>query len=255
MPHIITALFDSQAQAQRALQAMMQAGVTRDRVAVIGGTEGSDTSSISGFRELSARDDTLVELNDLPLPDEDLRLFEQGLQRGCALLSARVERSNVEEAIQVIEMFDPIDLDRDSAAWGSGRSAGSSPSEAGVDLGAPLGAGLTGGTSSATTNVEAAPGMSAMADDPSILGTSDLQTEEADLGDQGRSTMPTGQRRAEERAGAPGVLELGAQGDAQLATKVSPNAAGTAGMGLNAAPDVFRRETNRSGRVRAYSRD
>jgi hypothetical protein len=252
MPHIITALFDSHAQAQRALQAMMETGVARDRLTVIGRTDGSETSSISGFRELSARDDTLVELRDLPLPEEDLRLFEQGLQRGCSLLSARVERPNLEEAIQVIEMFEPVDLDRQTEEWAE-RQGGMA--RVGADLGGPLGAGLTGGTSSAGSNVEAVPGMSAMADDPSSLGTSDRQTDEAGLGDQGRSTMPTGQRRPEERAGAPGVLELGAEGSAQLATKVSPNAAATAAMGLNAGTDLFRRETNRGGRVRAYSRD
>jgi hypothetical protein len=251
MPHIVTALFENHAQAQRALQAMMEAGVTRDRIALIGRAPGSEVSSISGFRELSARDDTLVQLHDLPLPDEDLREFEQGLRRGCTLLSARVERSDLDEAIHVIDMFDPLDLDRHSREWSRDEQRG----ERGVDAGAPLGAGLTGGTSGAGTNVESAPGMSAMADDPSVLGTSDRQTDEAGLADKGRSTMPTGQRRAEERAGAPGVLELGAQGDVQLAAKVTPNAAGTAGMGLNAEPDLFRRETNRSGRVRAYSRD
>jgi len=251
MPHIVTALFENHAQAQRALQAMMEAGVTRDRIALLGGDHGSEVSSISGFRELSARDDTLVQLHDLPLPEEDLRLFEQGVRNGCALLSARVERSNLDEAIQVIEMFDPLDLDRQSQEWNRDEPHGGQ----GVDVGAPLGAGLTGGTSGAGTNVESAPGMSAMADDPSVLGASDRRTDEAGLSDHGRSTMPTGQRRAEERAGAPGVLELGAQGDAQLAAKVTPNAAGTAGMGLNAEPDLFRRETNRSGRVRAYSRD
>ena len=117
MPHIVAALFEDHAQAQRALQAMMEAGVARDRIALLGRHEGSEVSAISGFRELSARDDTLVELHDLPLPQEDLRLFEQGLRHGCALISARVERSNLDAAIQVIEMFDPLDLDRHSREW------------------------------------------------------------------------------------------------------------------------------------------
>ena len=80
MPRIITALFENHAQAQRALQAMMEAGVTRDRISLVGRDAGSEVSSISGFRELSARDDTLVELHDLPLPEEDLREFERGLE-------------------------------------------------------------------------------------------------------------------------------------------------------------------------------
>ena len=227
MPHIVTALFENHAQAHRALQAMMEAGMTRDRIALVGGDQASEVSSISGFRELSARDDTLVELQDLPLPEEDLRQFEQGLRRGCALLSARVDQSDLEQAIQVIEMFDPLDLDRHSREW-TGEQPHRNP---GVDAGAPLGAGLTGGTSAAGTNVESVPGMGSMADDPSLLGTSDRQSAAGGFSDPASSTMPTGQRRAEERAGAPRVLELAA------------------------GRQVFRRETNRSGRVRAYTRD
>jgi hypothetical protein len=47
-----------------------------------------------------------------------------------------------------------------------------------------------------------------MADDTSTLGTADLRTDEMSTGDQGRSAVPVGARRSEERAGAPGVREL-----------------------------------------------
>ncbi|HEY8382165.1 MAG TPA: hypothetical protein VIL09_08455 [Microvirga sp.] len=254
MPQVIAALFQDAATAQQALQAMMQAGVTRDRVTVIGENEGRNVSSISGFRELSARDDLLAELHDLPLPDDDLQLFGQGLQHGCVLISARVDRENMEEAIRVIEMFDPVDLDRRSEEWMSGRGAGGAQS--GVDMGAPLGAGITGGMNTGNSNLQAIPGMTAMADDPSVLGTSDLQTGEASLSDQGRSTLPVeGDRRADERAGAPGTLELDQRADAALATKMASGTGAFASGSGNAKPDLYRRETNRLGRVRAYSRD
>jgi len=289
MPRIITALFDDRAAAERALQALMTAGVAPNRIAVIGESEGRDVSSISGFRELSARDDNLAALHDLALPDEDTQLFEQGLRRGCALLSIRTDSDDVEETIRVIETFEPVDLDRRSEEWRR-EHGGDHSNTAGPDTGAPLGAGLTGGTGPATTNTESAPGMSTMADDPSTLGTADLQTSEMGASNQSRSALPTGGRRAEERAGAPGVTELGApnigrvqdgqHGDresaaaldpsiagldtragspaayreADVATKMSPGPAATAAIG-DAKPDLHRREMSGTGRVRSYVRD
>lgn len=252
MPHIIAALFEDYATAQRALQAMMTSGVARDRIAVVGENAGHEVSSVSGFRELSARDDLLAELHDLPLPDEDLELFEQGLRRGHVLISARVERENMEEAIGVIEMFDPVDMDRRSESSTNRPGASARP---GADVGEPLGAGLTGGADAGQTNTAAVPGMGQMTDRTDDVGSADLRTDETSTGDMGRSsTTATGHRREEERAGRPGVMELDQSPDASLATKVAPGISGTASAHGNAKPDLFRRDSTRMGRVRAYSR-
>jgi hypothetical protein len=259
MPQIVAALFADQGQAQRALQALMGSGVARDRIAIVGEGEGREVSSISGFRELSARDDVLAELHDLPLPDEDLQLFEDGLRRGHVLMSARVDRDNMEEAMRVIDMFDPIDVDRESESWARERG-GSGPNAGGADVGAPLAAGLTAGMGTGTTNTPAVPGMGTMTDHTHDVGSADLRTTEA--GQSGESdlglstTTATGQRRAEERAGRPGVLDLDQGGaDASLAAKMAPGTGGTASGRGNTKPDLYRRETVRIGRVRAYSRD
>jgi hypothetical protein len=251
MPQIVAALFGNYATAQRALQAMMEAGIARDRIAVIGETEGQEVSSISGFRELSARDDLMAELYDLPLPEEDLQLFETGLRRGGVLISARVERENMDEAIDVIDMFDPIDLDRRSEA-SSGQGAG----RAGADLGGPLGAGLTAGARAGQTNTAAVPGMGSMTDGTDDLGSADLRTTETSTGDMGlSSTTATGHRREEERSGRPGVMEMDQSADASVATKIAPGTGGVTSRHGNAKPDLFRRDSTRMGRVRAYSRD
>ena len=50
MPRIVAALFEDQAAAQRALQAMLGTGVARDRIAITGGSDGREVSSISGFQ-------------------------------------------------------------------------------------------------------------------------------------------------------------------------------------------------------------
>ena len=254
MPHIVAALFDSQPQAQRALQALLQTGVTHDRIALIGESPGADVSSISGFRELSARDDTLVEFHDLPLPQDDLELFETGLRRGHALLCARIDRSDLEEALRVLDMFDPIDLDRQSEEWlrradKGGQAAGATPEARG------MAAGLTAGTSPAGTNTESGPGMGAMANDPSALGTADLRTEASSLSDQGRSTMPTGRRDGRNRADAPGALELAPEGEARRRSAPLSGGGGPIGSGIDAGAGAFRRDAVRGGRVRTYSSD
>lgn len=247
MPRIVTALFEDRAAAQRALQALMEAGVARDRIALIGEDTGRDVSSISGFRELSARDDGLAALHDLPLPDEDLRLFEAGLRRGHALLSVRVEAGNMEQAVSVIDLFEPLDIDHRSRDWQESRPSGAGGGAGGgVDVGGPLGAGLTGGGMAGTTNTGALPGMGSLRTGTHDAGTADLHTGEASRSDMGRSsTSETGGRREEARAGRPGVLSL-AEGQT-----VNP----AAGQGFAGGGDRYRRELNRTGRVRAYSRD
>jgi hypothetical protein len=243
MPRIVTALFEDHAAAQRALQALIAAGVARDRIALIGESEGRDVSSISGFRELSARDDGLASLHDLPLPDEDLRLFEQGLRRGHALLSARVDAENMEEAVNVIDLFDPLDIDHRSRDW---QQAHGTAGGGGVDVGGPLAAGLTGGNTAGTTNTSALPGTGSLTTGTHDSGAADPRTREASASDMGlSSTAETGGRQAEARAGAPGVLEL-SQGQTVNAS---------AGRGFFGGGDRFRRQTDRTGRVRVYARD
>ncbi len=243
MPRIITALFRDVSAAQSALQAMLQSGVARDRIALIGADHGHEVSSISGFRELSARDDDLAALHDLNLPEEELRGFEGALARGGAVLSARVEAGDVEQAIQTLEMFDLVDLDDATEARRGQGGGGGAAGAGGADAGGPLGAGITGGALAASSNTAAVPGMGQMADDASDLGTADLRTGDASLDSMGRSALPTsGDRRAEERAGAPGVLEM---------DRTTPGAApaGPAMMGGGLA----RREPRPGSRVRVYA--
>jgi hypothetical protein len=252
MPRIVTALFEDRAAAQRALQALMEAGVARDRIALVGADGSRDVSSISGFRDLSARDDGRAALHDLPLPDEDLRMFEAGLRRGHALLSARVDAENMEEAVNVLDLFEPLDLDGRSREWqegqaggtGGGTGAGMGGGMGGVDAGGPLGAGLTGGNAAGATNTGALPGMGSLATGTHDAATADLRADEASASDGGRSSTSETGGREEARAGRPGVLDL-AEGQT-----VNP----AAGQGF-AGGDRYRRELNRTGRVRAYGRD
>jgi hypothetical protein len=231
---MITALFRDPAQARQALQALMEVGVAQSRILAVGTDieHAREVSSISGFRTLSARDDSRETLRDLNLPDEDRRVFEQGVRSGCTLIAVRVDRDDMEEATRVLEMFDPVDLDSSSREWlkaSTGQDAGTGP-------GAPLGAGITGGAQAGQTNTGSLPGMGLMTEGADDLGTADLRTGETGRPDAGAdTTMGTGARRGDERADREGVNELA------VASQPSPD-----------QPGLMQRHMNRGGRIWAF---
>ena len=225
MPRIITALFEDRGAADGALQALVTGGIARDRIAILGESH-QRASELAPTRSVHAADSALP---DISLPREDLELYAEGLRRGCVMVTARIDGDRFEDAIATLDMFDPVDLDSRAKEWRQSHGGGNETS--GVDVGAPLGAGLSAGVTGGSTNTSALPGSGQLSDATHDVGSADLRTDEASLGDQGRSTdTTTGDRRADQRADAPGALELGA------------------------APDLFRRETTRSGRVRSYVR-
>ncbi len=232
MPQMIAALFRDPAQARQALQSLLEAGIAQHRIVAVGNQDAREISSISGFRSLSARDDSMESLHDLNLPDADRRIFEQGLHRGHTLIAARVDRDNAEEAVRVLEMFDPVDLDGGSREWLSENGN----DRTGADVGAPLGAGITGGSGGGMTTTSALPGMGLMAEGADDLGTTDLRTDEFAQTNQGSSsTIGTGARRSDERADREGVNEL--------AVDTRPSAD---------QPGLMQRHMNRGGRIWAY---
>jgi hypothetical protein len=201
MARTIAALFDDPGRADGALQALMTAGLAGHRTTVI--RPEVHASEMTPFRDPSAAGEARLGPMAGAVPAADRASFEAGLRRGGSVLVAEIV-GDADEAVRIVETFGPADID---GVAPSRRQAGGVGT--GVDVGAPLGAGLTAGMGQGNTNLESMPGAGAMADDTSTLGTADLRTEEMSTGDQGRSAVPIGARRSEERAGAPGVRELG----------------------------------------------
>jgi hypothetical protein len=231
MPQIITALFRDPASARQALQSLMEMGIAQSRIVAVGTQDAREISAISGFRALSSRDDSLEALHDLNLPDEDRRIFERGLREACTMIAARVDRNDMEEAMRVLEMFDPVDLDSSSWEWlraEEGRKGG-------ADLGAPLATGITGGAQGGQTNTASLPGMGLMAEGADDLGSADLRAGEGQPNAGADTTTGTGARRSDERADREGVNELA------IASQPSLDQSG-----------LMQRHMNRGGRVWAY---
>ena len=165
MPRIITALYEDRGAAERALQALIETGTARDRIAIIGEKHATGTE-VAPSRPPAPDENVTAALRGLALPGEDTRLFEAGLRRGCALVSVRVDGGDVDRAIQTLEMFDPVDLDRRSQEWLRGGAGATASARSGVDVGEPLGAGLTAGSGQGDTNLESVPGMGTMGTTP-----------------------------------------------------------------------------------------
>jgi hypothetical protein len=223
VPRTIAALFDDRGAAEGALQALIEAGVAGHHSAILACRQARPSEMAPGRALDPDHARFAAALRELGLPERDTAEFEEAVRRGGCMLSVRVEAGALDKAVALIEAFDPADLDRRSVDWRKG--AGVAASGPGVDVGAPLAVGLTAGAGAGTSNTAAVPGMAGMAQSTHDVGASDLRTQDLARFDQGSSTQATGEMRPEERAGAPGTLEL-----------------------------RYSRDASRTGRVRAYTR-
>ena len=87
MPRIITALYEDRGAAERALQALIETGTARDRIAIIGEKHATGTE-VAPSRPPAPDENVTAALRGLALPGEDTRLFEAGLRRGRPRLGA-----------------------------------------------------------------------------------------------------------------------------------------------------------------------
>ncbi|HEX8166511.1 MAG TPA: hypothetical protein VF601_12065 [Beijerinckiaceae bacterium] len=223
MPRTIAALFDDRGKAEGALQALLETGIAGHQSALLACREAHGSELAPGRTVSPDHARFSAALRELGLPEGDTAEFEEAVRRGGCMLSVRVESGTIDKAIALVEAFDPVDLDRRAVDW---RRSGVGPGPgAGVDVGSPLGAGLTAGAGPGASNTAALPGMAGMAQSTHDVGSADLRTRDVARFDQGSSARATGGTAPEERADAPGTLEL-----------------------------RYRRDTNRTGRVRAYAR-
>jgi len=102
----ITAMFNSRAEAERAVQALAsQIGLDRGAVDI---GSGSQANEQEGF---------LSSLKSLFVPDEDRYGYAEGMRRGGAVVTAQVEETRLDRAMDVLEEHGAVDLDEREAEW------------------------------------------------------------------------------------------------------------------------------------------
>ena len=116
MSSTITALFDTRAEAEAAKERLKSANVDADNVHV------HDKSS-QGYNEqsYSTHQDRGLwgSVKNAFAPDEDRHVYEEGVRRGGALLTADVDDDCVDEAVRVLEQANSVDIDDRSSQWRS----------------------------------------------------------------------------------------------------------------------------------------
>jgi uncharacterized protein (TIGR02271 family) len=111
----ITALFDSRAEAERAVQALVsEAGLDRSAVRVEAGAEGAGGTTTGAAGEDKG---FFASLRDMFIPDEDRYSYAEGVRRGGVMVSAQVDDARLDTAADVLERHGAVDLDEREIAW------------------------------------------------------------------------------------------------------------------------------------------
>lgn len=110
----VSAMFDNQADAQRAVDRLVDAGIPAARIRQVAGTEGATTrgrDEDKGFWD---------SLGDFFFPDEDRYTYAEGLSRGGYLVTVTgLSGGEYETALDILDDEGSIDLDEREASWRS----------------------------------------------------------------------------------------------------------------------------------------
>jgi len=171
----VTAMFDSRSDAEDAINALMEAGFSREDVRLVPGSEkdsdvagsassatgytgssytgsGSMGSSSSGLRSDSSYRGHeegrgfWESLSDFFFPEEDRYSYAEGLRRGGCLVTVNTTEANHDQAVDILDDEGTIDIDEREDQW---RSQGWS----GYGGSSDTGAGSMGSTSATTPGV------------------------------------------------------------------------------------------------------
>jgi uncharacterized protein (TIGR02271 family) len=113
----ITAIYDSESDANQARQRLVQTGLAEDDVRIVSQSlTRSDVSSDTGDDDRSMWES----IKDFFVGDDDDRyMYSEGVRRGGYLLTARVDDRYGDEAITQLEQTNAIDLDARAEQWRS----------------------------------------------------------------------------------------------------------------------------------------
>src|SRR3954463_5716528 len=144
MTQTITALFDRPAEAQAAQAKLVAAGIPQSAIKLV---QGAQTARTSGSYDYHKDEGGFWgSLKDFFMPEEDRYSYSEGLSRGGTMLSASVDDTKVDTAIDILEEHGSVNMDEREASWRKEGWAGYAGSSTGAS---------TGGTASTSTN----PGM------------------------------------------------------------------------------------------------
>jgi len=154
--HTITAMFDSRAEAERAVEALVsQLGLIRSAIRVDANAPSSGSTADTTYESKGF----LASLADLFMPDEDRYAYAEGIRRGGVLLSAQAEDTQADRVSDVLEQYGAVDLNARETEWRQAGWTGYSGAAApGATTGATLGGASDGSRPAAVASSATAAG-------------------------------------------------------------------------------------------------
>ncbi|MBA1159130.1 YsnF/AvaK domain-containing protein [Microvirga mediterraneensis] len=161
----IIAQFDSRSDAQQAVEALTEAGISRSAIRLVPETETSGyqrTDQRLSYDRTSDEGGFWSSLSDFFLPEEDRYSYAEGMSRGGTTLSVTVEEAQAERAADIVERYGAVDMDERESTWRSegwtGYTAGATGSgTASMQTDASAATGVTADTRASTGDTEVIP--------------------------------------------------------------------------------------------------
>jgi uncharacterized protein (TIGR02271 family) len=116
---VITALFDTLADAERARARLIEVGIARDQISIVAQGTGGTTTGTTVTEQSRKEGGFLDALADLFLPEEDRYAYAEGIRRGGHLLTVRAVDANIDRVISILEECRPVDIDQRAQEWRS----------------------------------------------------------------------------------------------------------------------------------------
>jgi uncharacterized protein (TIGR02271 family) len=126
----VTAFFDTRDAANKAVDSLLAAGISRDHISVTSETAGSETAKAEydkGFWQ---------SLKDLFMPEEDRFAYAEGLRRGGTIVSVRTTETDYDRALEILDAEGSVNLDEREATWRNEGWMGYQPSNSEAGLAA-----------------------------------------------------------------------------------------------------------------------
>ncbi|WP_407530888.1 YsnF/AvaK domain-containing protein [Methylobacterium oryzisoli] len=158
MTQTITAMYDDQADAQAAMSKLITAGIPQSAIKLVPGAASTTPRSTGSHDRTRDEGSFWSSLKEVFLPEEDHHTYTEGLSRGSTMLSASVESSQVDTAMDIMEQHGSVDLDEREATWrqegwtGYGTISGPGTAVTGSAAGSAAGLAATDGTGAGATS-------------------------------------------------------------------------------------------------------
>jgi uncharacterized protein (TIGR02271 family) len=112
--------FDSRSDAQKAMDALIQAGIGRGSIRMLPEAETTGytrSSTASSYDHRKDEGGFWASLGDMLLPDEDRYAYAEGMSRGGVTLAVTAEEGQIDRVSEIAERHGAVDMGEREATW------------------------------------------------------------------------------------------------------------------------------------------